>query len=186
MLYCVLPNHQKTHEEQFEVLRILLTAGADVNLPTAAGGLAPLGLASWLGWPDMVAALLAAGARPSLTAEWGTEHEPGFNTGPPVECWRRTAKPRSFRCLPMLLAAGSPLPRPERTAYMLADDTLHFDADARDYVEAAARAGGFPNYQRAHVARVAAILETPLLPPELVRHVVSFWLHAGWYLSASV
>ena len=42
-------------------------------------------------------------------------------------------------------------------------------------------AGGFQRYAQAHVARIASILETPLLPPELVRKVLEFWLHAGYY-----
>ena len=45
-------------------------------------------------------------------------------------------------------------------------------------------AGGITNYERAHLAsRVATF--TPklahLLPPELVRRVVAFWMHAGDY-----
>ena len=45
-------------------------------------------------------------------------------------------------------------------------------------------AGGIANYERGHLAsRVATF--TPklahLLPPELVRRVVAFWMHAGDY-----
>ena len=42
-------------------------------------------------------------------------------------------------------------------------------------------AGGFKKYEQAHLARLTAILETPLLPPELVRKILEFWLHAGYY-----
>ena len=41
--------------------------------------------------------------------------------------------------------------------------------------------GGFKKYEQAHLARITSILETPLLPPELVRKVLGFWLHAGYY-----
>ena len=40
--------------------------------------------------------------------------------------------------------------------------------------------GGFKKREQAHLARITSILETPL-PPELVRKVLGFWLHAGYY-----
>ena len=45
-------------------------------------------------------------------------------------------------------------------------------------------AGGFKNYERAHLAALAKTLSPKLahlLPPELVRKVVEFYLHAGFY-----
>ena len=43
-------------------------------------------------------------------------------------------------------------------------------------------AGGFEKYAQNHLARITAILApTPLLPPELVRKILEFWLHAGYY-----
>ena len=52
------------------------------------------------------------------------------------------------------------------------------------YIQKVIDAGGIANYERAHFAsRVATF--TPklahLLPPELVRRVVAFWMHAGDY-----
>ena len=41
------------------------------------------------------------------------------------------------------------------------------------YIVRVRNAGGFQRYAQAHVARIASILETPLLPPELVRKVLS-------------
>ena len=49
------------------------------------------------------------------------------------------------------------------------------------YILQVQRAGGFKKYEQAHLARITAILETPLLPPELVRKILEFWLHAGYY-----
>ena len=49
------------------------------------------------------------------------------------------------------------------------------------YLSQVQRAGGFKKYEQAHLARITAILETPLLPPELVRKILEFWLHAGYY-----
>ena len=43
-------------------------------------------------------------------------------------------------------------------------------------------AGGFKNYERAHLAALTKTLSPKLaLPPELVRTVVEFYLHAGFY-----
>ena len=47
-------------------------------------------------------------------------------------------------------------------------------------------AGSFKNYERAHLAALAKTLSPKLahlLPPELVRKVVEFYLHAGFYPS---
>ena len=45
-------------------------------------------------------------------------------------------------------------------------------------------AGSFKNYERAHLEALTNTLSpklTHLLPPELVRKVVEFYLHAGFY-----
>ena len=69
------------------------------------------------------------------------------------------------RMWPLFLRAGAEIPT---------DNT-------KPYLVRVRNAGGFQRYAQAHVARIAAILETPLLPPELVRKVLEFWLHAGYY-----
>jgi len=50
-----------------------------------------------------------------------------------------------------------------------------------EYISRIRNAGGFKKYEQQHLARITAILATPLLPPELVRKVLEFWLHAGYY-----
>ena len=45
-------------------------------------------------------------------------------------------------------------------------------------------AGGFKKYERAHLEALTKTLSpklTHLLPPELVRKIVEFYLHAGFY-----
>ena len=50
------------------------------------------------------------------------------------------------------------------------------------YILHVRNAGGFKKYEQAHLARITAILaQTPRLPPEMVRKIVEFWLHAGFY-----
>ena len=44
--------------------------------------------------------------------------------------------------------------------------------------------GGFANLARLHLNKVTDTFAPKFagrLPPEIVRHVVSFWLHAGYY-----
>ena len=70
------------------------------------------------------------------------------------------------RTYPLLLRAGA---------------EFRYYAPGNPYILRVQRAGGFKKYEQAHLARLTAILETPLLPPELVRKVLEFWLHAGYY-----
>ena len=78
--------------------------------------------------------------------------------------------------LPLLLRAGSELP----TTLEGMNTSHHVGPYLRRVIDA----GGIANYERGHLAsRVATF--TPklahLLPPELVRRVVAFWMHAGDY-----
>ena len=75
-------------------------------------------------------------------------------------------KHRSRRMWPLFLRAGAEIPTADNTD---------------PYIVRVKNAGGFKKYAQAHLARIALILETPLLPPELVRKVLEFWLHAGYY-----
>jgi len=50
------------------------------------------------------------------------------------------------------------------------------------YIVRVRNAGGFKKYEQAHITRITSILApTPRLPPEMVRKIVEFWLHAGYY-----
>ena len=74
----------------------------------------------------------------------------------------------------LLLRAGSELPT------MSPGDPLREDP----YLSRIMDAGGFKNYERAHLAALAKTLSPKLahlLPPELVRKIVEFYLHAGFY-----
>ena len=75
-------------------------------------------------------------------------------------------KPREMGLLVLLEAAGAEIP------------TNNTDP----YIVRVRNAGGFKKYEQAHLSRITSILApTPLLPPELVRKVLEFWLHAGYY-----
>ena len=71
---------------------------------------------------------------------------------------------------PLFLRAGAEIPT----------DDIHLIMDP--YLVRVRNAGGFQRYAQAHLARITAILApTPRLPPEMVRKIVEFWLHAGYY-----
>ena len=81
---------------------------------------------------------------------------------------------RTFAAIcPLLLRAGSELPREEIGRQPLSE---------HPYLSRIISAGGFKAYERAHLAALAKTLSPKLaLPPELVRTVVEFYLHAGFY-----
>jgi ankyrin repeat protein len=104
---------------------------------------------------DCVEVLLAAGA--SVNARSNSGRTP-FDLAL-SQNYRRT--------WPLFLRAGAEIPT---------DNTDRYIVRVRN-------AGGFQRYAQAHLARLTRSFEPkfPMLPKELVRHVVSFWLHAGYY-----
>ena len=52
------------------------------------------------------------------------------------------------------------------------------------YIQRVRDEGGFANLARLHLNKLTETFAPKFagrLPPEIVRHVVSFWLHAGYY-----
>ena len=81
---------------------------------------------------------------------------------------------------PLLLRAGAELPKEE----MPGGHSGWRPVSEHPYLGRIMEAGGFKNYERAHLAALAKTLSPKLahlLPPELVRKVVEFYLHAGFY-----
>ena len=75
------------------------------------------------------------------------------------------------RLWPLFLRAGAEIPT---------DNAISASTDP--YIVRVRNAGGFKKYAQEHLARITSILApTPRLPPEMVRKIVEFWLHAGFY-----
>ena len=79
---------------------------------------------------------------------------------------------------PLLLRAGSELPKEE----MPGGHSGWRPVSEHPYLGRILSAGGFTNYERAHLEALTRTLSPKFaLPPELVRTVVEFYLHAGFY-----
>ena len=107
---------------------------------------------------DCVEVLLAAGA--SVNARSNSGRTP-FDLAL-SQNYRRT--------WPLFLRAGAEIPTK-------CENLTH------PYIVRVRNAGGWKKHEQAHLATLTRSFEPkfPMLPKELVRHVVSFWLHAGYY-----
>ena len=138
----------------FQIVSLLVEAGANVNAVNNYGSTALHYAYANCDAVYLVELLLAAGA--SVNVRNASGRTP-FDT---VLDWDRR------RTWPLFLRAGAEIPTNITDPYLIR----------------VRNAGGWKKYEQQHLARITSILApTPLLPPELVRHVVSFWLHAGYY-----
>jgi len=150
--YGYSPLHHATSSKSVELVSLLVQARVNVDA-TGNGGITALHLAGRRGAADCIEVLLAAGADIDVRTSAGRRPFDMAITRPYHRMW------------PLFLRAGAEIPT---------DNT-------KPYLVRVRNAGGFQRYAQAHVARIASILATPLLPPELVRKVLEFHLHAGYY-----
>ena len=148
------PIHCTACSGSVELLSLLVQSGVNVDTITTNDSTA-LHIAVRKREIDCVEVLLAAGA--SLDARLSPSGMRPFDiaiTRPYHRMW------------PLFLRAGAEIPT---------DNT-------DPYIVRVRNAGGFKKYEQAHITRITAILApTPRLPPEMVRKIVEFWLHAGYY-----
>ena len=150
------PLHHSAVRADVEMVSLLIQAGVNVNVASIIG-FTPLHEAarSHVGSAvDCVDLLLKAGAAVNVEE---------INRWTPLDI---AINRRHYRMWPLLLRAGG---------------EINKNHGPICYIARVRRAGGFKRYERAHLARLTATLETPLLPPELVRKILEFWLHAGYY-----
>ena len=153
------PLHEAAANGRLELLSLLIQSGVNVNATHMQGKnalhFAVQGSAIYSRKIACCELLLKAGAAVNVKAHgWQTP----LNIA--LTCHLR-------RMWPLFLRAGAEMPNHTVFTY--------------PYIERVRNAGGFKRYEQAHLARLTAILETPLLPPELVRKILEFWLHAGYY-----
>lgn len=148
---------------------LLIEAGADVNQADENDGRTPLHSATVAHYnvidqpnniEDCINILLRAGA--DVNAR---KRDDGRT---PLEFalhWNFTRRRGEF---PVLLRGGADLPTNTNNPYILR----------------VKRAGGFRRYEQAHLTKLTTSFApkfSRLLPPELTRRVVGYWLHAGYY-----
>ena len=160
-----------------ELISLLVQARVNLDATLETGATA-LHLAARYGAVDCVEVLLAAGASLNLrevhSGRTPFEHALHYSTWSHATPEQRA---RSRRTWPLFLRAGAQVP-----AIYTDNMGAEVPTDNMDpYLVRVRNAGGFQRYSQQHLARITSILETPLLPPELVRKVLEFWLHAGYY-----
>ena len=150
------PLHYAAEKASVELVSLLVQARVNVDA-TGNHGATALHLAARFlhgRTNDCVDVLLANGA--SVNARDSSGETP-FDVALSHHC---------RRMWPLFLRAGAEIPT---------DNT-------DPYIVRVTNAGGWKKYAHQHLARVTLILApTPLLPPELVRKVLEYWLHAGYY-----
>ena len=150
------PLHYSALRTNVELVSLLIQAGVDLNA-RAHDGPTPLHMVAHLRNAraiDCCELLLKAGAAVNLkTHDYSTPLDVALMRG-------------NRRIVPVFLRAGAEFRYSNLNAY----------------TSRVQGAGGFEKYAQNHLARITAILApTPLLPPELVRKILEFWLHAGYY-----
>ena len=141
-----------------DIVAQLIAAGADIEAADN-NGFFPLYSAAQSGSADTVSRLLAAGADP---------HRRRSGSGATV--LEGATLLRNVRTYAPLLRAGVALPPYERRNEYL--------------TKIAETPGGFPAYEREHRRRLTAVFSNkfPMLPVEVISHIVHIWGHCGDYL----
>ena len=145
------------------LVELLIVYGADPNQSTG-GGRTPLHAAAQHGHAATVHALLRAGADANFRGRYGTALDLA-NCPPKITA--RAHRTRCRRVLPYLLRAGASLPKESEFLYL----------------QKVMELGSFAAYESLHLAALAKVFvpKFPSLPEELVRLVITYWAHVGFY-----
>ena len=158
-----------------DVVEVLLEAGAEVNAYNNAGW-APIHYAAQCGHVRLVERFIRAGANVNNNTSLG------------VQLLAVSSKNSDYGChrdaWPTMLRAGYSLSFLDNTDFGTPGYNLQKHApNLNTYLRKVHAAGCFAAYEKAHLASLAKIF-IPLfdgLPKEVVRVIVSFWAHAGYY-----
>ena len=177
----------RTTEDHAACLKLLRDAGANLEA-TDELGFTPLHCAVLNGSVRLVSLLVQSGVHLDVGAKGS------YSTALHLAAGKRSRD----NCVEVLLAAGASQNLRDYRGWTPFGVALYYSirrtwplflragaeipTDNTDpYIVRVRNAGGWKKYEQAHLARMTSILETPLLPPELVRKVLEFWLHAGYY-----
>ena len=169
--------------------KLLREAGA--NLEAVDGwGYTPLQCAAYSEFPELLSLLVQARVNLDARSNVGTTA---------LHRAARVSDKRAEDCVDVLLAGGASVNARDSSGETPLDVALSHHCrrvwplflragaeiptnNTDPYIVRIRNAGGFKKYEQAHITRITAILaQTPRLPPEMVRKIVEFWLHAGYY-----
>ena len=188
-LHCLcLRDDEKNEGDRAACFELLRDAGANLEASDQIG-YTILHLAARDGFPELLSLLVQARVNLDARSNVGTTA---------LHRAARVSDKRAEDCVDVLLAGGASVNARDSSGETPLDVALSHHCrrvwplllragaeiptnNTHPYAERVRNAGGFKRYAQAHVARIASILETPLLPPELVRKVLDFWLHTGYY-----
>ena len=147
-------------------MSLLIEAGVNVNVANS-GGYTPL---HWAARGDFsralecVELLIKAGAAVNAKATSATSR----GSTPFSVALRRGENRRMW---PLFLRAGAEIPVPNNMS------------NTDPYILRVQSAGGFKKYAQNHLAAMTKLFVANgrRLPPEVVRQIMKFWLHAGYY-----
>ena len=168
--------HDAAYRNDVKRLRRLLSQGADPNLPDPREGergktpLHHLCLANSHDEEDKERSVICFELLRAAGADVNARD--GYT---PLEA--AVAFSGNVKVFPILLRAGATLPDPSFLQELAEPRT-------RSYLHRVIDEGGFANLARLHLSKLTETFAPKFagrLPPEIVRHVVSFWLHAGYY-----
>jgi hypothetical protein len=168
------PLHEAADSGCLELLSLLIQSG--VNVDTSSDGYTALHFAA-RGHHELagseyvccVDALLAAGASVSARTESAQYGPDGGLTALTIAIHRGNR-----RAWPSLLRAGAEFPGPPLG---------HHQNFSDPYILRVKNAGGFKKYAQNHLAAMTKLFVANgrRLPPEVVRQIMKFWLHLGYY-----
>ena len=163
--------HLAAHHYRGDVVKLLLAAGAEVNVPQREENLKPLGF-----------------ALRSLIREQGDIGASDFEA---EDDWAEERAKDLKNCrvvVSLLLRAGAHISAEEITrvvaASQLPGSLPRVLPDPLDrYLKKVIATGGFTAYERAHRARLVAMLAPKLthMPADAISHMVDFAFHVGFY-----
>ena len=159
------PLHFSALRADVEMVSLLIQAGVNVN--GGPGGFTPLAQAaqSYLGSAyDCAELLVKAGAAVNAKI---TSGGPLLLGATPLALALNRGNRRMW---PLLLRAGAEIPG-------------YYSPMPNPYILRVERAGGFKKYAQQHLAAMTKLFAANgrRLPPEVVRQIMKFWLHLGYY-----
>ena len=166
------PLHLAAHHYSADVVKLLLAAGAEVNVRQHEKNLTPLGLALLTIIREQ--GLGAIGALDS-EAEDDSDEE------------RNQDLKDCQVVVSLLLRAGAHISAEEITRVVAASNLWGnkrvLPGPLDRYLKKVIAAGGFTAYERAHRARLVAMLVPKLthMPADAISHMVDFAFHVGFY-----